>query len=91
MGRDDAGRVPHGAESGVDVLADSVTRTRPLYERVKAVIPPIEWPVFADDIEAILELKRARKAVILAHTRPPRFSTAWQTSSAIVSVWHARR
>jgi quinolinate synthase len=38
-----------------------------LYERVKAVIPPIEWPVFAGDIEAILALKRARNAVILAH------------------------
>ena len=32
-----------------------------------ASIPPIEWPVFADDIDAILALKRARNAVILAH------------------------
>ena len=31
------------------------------------VIPPIEWPAFADDIDAILELKRQRNAVILAH------------------------
>jgi quinolinate synthase len=38
-----------------------------LYERVRRVIPPIEWPVFADDIEAILTLKRTRNAVILAH------------------------
>ena len=30
-------------------------------------IPPIEWPFFAGDIEAILALKRARNAVILAH------------------------
>ena len=29
--------------------------------------PPIEWPVFADDIDAILALKRERNAVILAH------------------------
>src|SRR5882757_9366581 len=42
-------------------------RTAPLYERVKSLIPPIEWPVFADDIEAILRLKRERDAVILAH------------------------
>src|SRR3954453_15992787 len=42
-------------------------RTAPLYERVKSVIPPIEWPVFADDIDAILTLKRQRNAVILAH------------------------
>jgi quinolinate synthase len=31
------------------------------------VIPAIEWPVFADDIEAILAWKRERNAVILAH------------------------
>ena len=42
-------------------------RTAPLYDRVRSVIPPIEWPVFANDIEAILTLKRERDAVILAH------------------------
>ncbi len=44
-----------------------VSRTAALYERVRGVIPPMEWPVFADDIEAILALKRERDAVILAH------------------------
>lgn len=38
-----------------------------LYERVRDVIPSIEWPAFAGDISAILELKRKRNAVILAH------------------------
>ncbi|HKT16954.1 MAG TPA: quinolinate synthase NadA [Stellaceae bacterium] len=38
-----------------------------LYGRVKHVIPAIEWRVFADDVDAILALKRARNAVILAH------------------------
>ena len=38
-----------------------------LYDRVRRVIPPIEWPAFASDIDAILELKRRRNAVILAH------------------------
>ncbi|MER9408143.1 quinolinate synthase NadA [Mesorhizobium caraganae] len=38
-----------------------------LYERVRRVIPPIEWPAFAEDIEAILALKRERNAIILAH------------------------
>src|SRR6201996_1014942 len=42
-------------------------RTAPLYDRVKSLIPPIEWPVFAGDIDAILALKRERDAVILAH------------------------
>jgi quinolinate synthase len=31
------------------------------------VIPPSEWPAFAGDVDAILELKRRRNAVILAH------------------------
>jgi len=48
-------------------IADPVARTRPLYDKVKRVIPPIEWPAFAGDIDAILRLKRERNAVILAH------------------------
>ena len=48
-------------------MATVLERTAPLYQRVKSVIPPIEWPVFADDIDAILTLKRQRNAVILAH------------------------
>ncbi|ESY84392.1 quinolinate synthetase [Mesorhizobium sp. LNHC220B00] len=38
-----------------------------LYEHVRRVIPPIEWPAFAEDIEAILALKRERNAIVLAH------------------------
>ncbi len=44
-----------------------LARTASLYERVQRVIPPMEWPVFAEDIDAILRLKRERNAVILAH------------------------
>src|SRR3984893_4050206 len=46
---------------------DLLARVAQLYARVKAVVPPIEWPFFDRDIEAILDLKRARNAVILAH------------------------
>src|SRR5580692_4245390 len=46
---------------------DMLARTAPLYARVKSVVPPIEWPFFARDIDAILTLKRTRNAVILAH------------------------
>src|SRR2546430_901849 len=46
---------------------DAVARTAPLYEKVKRVIPPPEWAVFAEDVEAILNLKRKRNAVVLAH------------------------
>src|SRR3978361_334247 len=48
-------------------MSAALERTAPLYQRVKSVIPPMEWPVFADDIDAILRLKRERDAVILAH------------------------
>lgn len=46
---------------------DILDRMAPLYEAVRRVIPPLEWPVFTEDIEAILDLKRRRRAVILAH------------------------
>lgn len=48
-------------------FASVTDRVAPLYDRVRRVIPPMEWPVFADDIDAILRLKRERNAVILAH------------------------
>ncbi|MFD1333169.1 quinolinate synthase NadA [Methylopila musalis] len=41
--------------------------TAHLYERVKTVIPPVEWPFFAPYVKAINELKAVRNAVILAH------------------------
>ena len=47
--------------------ADPLTRTSPLYQRVRNVIPSIEWPGYAGDIAAILDLKLERNAVILAH------------------------
>ncbi len=47
--------------------AGLLERTAPLYDRVRRVVPPMEWPFFAGDVEAILRLKRERRAVILAH------------------------
>ena len=38
-----------------------------LYQRVERHIPAIEWPILAEDIAAILKLKRERNAVVLAH------------------------
>ncbi len=38
-----------------------------LYDRVSRVIPSVEWAAMEEDARAILELKKARKAVILAH------------------------
>src|ERR1700735_3409169 len=45
----------------------ALRNTAAIYERVKAVIPPMEWAAFAEDIEAINELKQQRNAIILAH------------------------
>jgi quinolinate synthase len=41
--------------------------TAPLYERVRTVIPALEWQFFAPYVQAINALKRERNAVILAH------------------------
>src|SRR5690349_15067839 len=47
---------------------DEVAReTAHLYERVKNVIPSVEWPFFAPYVSAINRLKKERNAVILAH------------------------
>src|SRR5262245_62863769 len=51
----------------VAAAADPIARTAPLYQRVRSVIPAIEWAGFAGDIAAILDLKRERNAVVLAH------------------------
>jgi quinolinate synthase len=48
----------------------SISELRPserLYAKVRNAIPAIEWPAFADDIDAIVALKKSRNAVILAH------------------------
>jgi quinolinate synthase len=63
---------PHAARAKIPAIAnpssyDAVSRTAPLYERVRHVVPPHEWPVFAEDIDAIIGLKRQRNAIILAH------------------------
>ena len=44
-----------------------LARLAPVYERMRRVVPPMEWAAFAGDVGAILDLKRARNAIILAH------------------------
>src|SRR3954454_536259 len=41
--------------------------TAHLYERIKNVVPSVEWPFFAPYVHAINALKTERNAVILAH------------------------
>jgi len=50
-----------------EVDTGALARSATLYDRVKRVIPSPEWAVFAEDVDAILALKRERNAVILAH------------------------
>jgi quinolinate synthase len=49
----------------VDQIA--LEKVAPLYERVRKVIPEIEWPIHAPHIAAINELKIEKNAIILAH------------------------
>jgi quinolinate synthase len=53
-------------QSNQELTAD-LARVAPLYERVKSVIPDVEWPVHAPHVAAINNLKKDRNAVILAH------------------------
>ncbi|MEW6281410.1 MAG: quinolinate synthase NadA [Candidatus Eremiobacterota bacterium] len=41
--------------------------TAPLYDRVRSVVPEVEWPLHAPYIHAINRLKAEKRAVILAH------------------------
>jgi quinolinate synthase len=65
--------------AGIDIVQHAARRpgriraperpksTEALYDRVRRVIPRIEWAAYESDIAAILELKRRRNAVVLAH------------------------
>ncbi|RMF95227.1 MAG: quinolinate synthase NadA [Gammaproteobacteria bacterium] len=41
--------------------------TRPIYERLRDLIPEVEWPVHAPLIARINELKKERKATLVVH------------------------
>ena len=47
--------------------AEVERETAHLYEKVKAVIPSVEWPFHAPYVAAINTLKKQRNAVLLAH------------------------
>src|SRR5881628_107714 len=55
-------------EDGLPAYTPEIARiTAPIYDRLKRVIPEIEWPVHAPYVAAINELKRRRNAIILSH------------------------
>lgn len=51
----------------LDYTPEVAAETAALYEKVRHVIPEIEWPFHAPYVKAINDLKKIRKAVILAH------------------------
>ncbi len=51
----------------LEYTPEVAAETAHLYERVRHVIPEIEWPFHAPYIKAINDLKKQRNAVILAH------------------------
>ena len=59
--------VPEPDPPRLDYTPGVAARTADVYERVQAVIPPMEWPVHAPYVDAIQRLKERRGAVVLAH------------------------
>src|SRR6266404_5615165 len=51
----------------LDYTSEVAIATQPIHERLRDVIPDIEWPVHAPYVAAINRLKRERNAIILAH------------------------
>ena len=54
-------------ETVLDYTHEVAQATAPIYQRLRAVIPEMEWPIHAPYVAAINELKQKRNAVILAH------------------------
>lgn len=54
-------------EKTLEFTPEVERQTQPIYDRVKHVIPDVEWPIHAPLIAAINELKQTRNATILAH------------------------
>ena len=52
--------------ASLEYSADLARATAASYQRVKSVIPAIEWPLHAPYVAAINDLKKRRKAVVLA-------------------------
>jgi len=58
--------------SPAELLRSDTSHAEPLYAehlyaKVQHAIPAVEWPIHAQEIDAIMTLKRTRNAVVLAH------------------------
>ncbi len=61
------GQVETGLDTEHSYTDEVAERTAALHEKVAHVIPAFEWPAYAPVIDAILQWKKKRNAVILAH------------------------
>src|SRR4030081_4020548 len=62
-----ARKYPAIAMPPLDWNEDVARETAHLYDRIKTVVPAVEWPFFAPYVQAIKDRKKQRGAVILAH------------------------
>ena len=51
----------------LDYTPEIAAKTKPIFERIRGVLPELDWPVHAPFVAAINELKAKLNAVILAH------------------------
>ena len=51
----------------LDYTPEVAASTAPLYQRLRDVIPEVEWPVHAPYVAEIQRLKKERGAIVLAH------------------------
>ena len=61
------GALNAAARRGLAFTPEVRAKTDHLYEKVKHVVPAVEWPAYAPLIASINEMKTAKNAVILAH------------------------
>ncbi|HJN44964.1 MAG: quinolinate synthase [Acidobacteria bacterium] len=57
----------HSSAATLEYTPAVAAATAGLYDRVRSVVPELEWPVHAPYIDAIQRLKQTRGAVVLAH------------------------
>ena len=53
--------------SQIEFTKEIEKNTADIYQKIKSVVPKLEWPLYAPYIYKINELKKKKKAVILAH------------------------
>jgi len=53
--------------SQLEFTKDIEKNTAGIYQKIKSVVPALEWPLHAPYIYKINELKKKKNAVILAH------------------------